>query len=330
MIFEALPTAKAHKVIQWTGDNLKEVLEFTGKSEHFDEWFSSFEEYESFVKEHGYTFKLFGDRSTQVAHVGDYITKSFDRKRVWSQDEFSKHFVLSEMEESQLMGECEVHDSPKMQKLEEGIKSMENDDLNTLTPSTEAESPEYEAGPKYSKLTEDDITGIKENFSGCSREDVLQHLISLIDDKKVLESKISDWWEASNSISLSWHLNVDYNLNYMNIVDTLDVLINAARNAEEVLSVDTMAMSWLSHKYPLALAQMIIARRKFKTIDNDGLYVFTNYFTESLSKLKRDPNRREQHVIEEKEMWEDYVETYDYWKGQPKFVELKENKGEEL
>ncbi|MBF4307411.1 hypothetical protein, partial [Vibrio anguillarum] len=95
MIFEALPTAKAHKVIQWTGDNLKEVLEFTGKSEHFDEWFSSFEEYESFVKEHGYTFKLFGDRSTQVAHVGDYITKSFDRKRVWSQDEFSKHFVLS-------------------------------------------------------------------------------------------------------------------------------------------------------------------------------------------------------------------------------------------
>lgn len=175
--------------------------------------------------------------------------------------------------------------------------------------------------PKYSKLTEDDVAEFQAMFSENSRDEIIEHLISLIDDKKVLESKISDWWESSNSISLHRYLNVDYNPNYMNIVDTLDVLINTARNTEEVLSVDTMAMSWLSHKYPLALAQMIIARRKFKTIDNEGLYVFTNYFKERLSKLKRDPSRREQHVIKENEMWEDYVESYDYWKGQPKFVE---------
>lgn len=177
---------------------------------------------------------------------------------------------------------------------------------------------ENQASPRYSKLTEDEVLELKEQFSGDSREDIVEHLIRSIDHKFVLESKISDWWEYCNSINFHRCLNVDYNPSYMNIVETLDVLIKIAKKAEAVLTVDTLAMSWLSHKYPLALAQMIIARRNFKTVDNEELYVFTNYFTERLSKLKRDPSRREQHVIKENEMWEDYVESYDYWKGEPR------------
>lgn len=100
MVFTALPLAKKHEVIRWTGDNLQEVLQFTGKAERFDEWFGSFEEYESFVKEHGYTFKLFGDRSTQIAHVGDYITKFAGQKRVWSKEEFAKSFILTDLNKS--------------------------------------------------------------------------------------------------------------------------------------------------------------------------------------------------------------------------------------
>lgn len=34
----------------WNGENLKEVIDFTGKSPKWDEYFKSFEEYELFVK----------------------------------------------------------------------------------------------------------------------------------------------------------------------------------------------------------------------------------------------------------------------------------------
>ena len=47
--------------ITWTGKNLKEVLEFTGKYKRFDEWFGSFEEYEKYVKAHHNIFKLFNE-----------------------------------------------------------------------------------------------------------------------------------------------------------------------------------------------------------------------------------------------------------------------------
>ena len=45
--------------IVWTGDNLKEVINFVGKSPWFDEWFKSWEEYESYVKSHNNIFKIF-------------------------------------------------------------------------------------------------------------------------------------------------------------------------------------------------------------------------------------------------------------------------------
>ena len=45
--------------IIWTGDNLKEVLDFVGKAPWFDEWFKSWEEYEDYVKSHNNIFKIF-------------------------------------------------------------------------------------------------------------------------------------------------------------------------------------------------------------------------------------------------------------------------------
>lgn len=47
--------------IVWTGDNLKDVLTFTGVSPLFSKWFRSFEEYEGYVRSHGNVFKLFND-----------------------------------------------------------------------------------------------------------------------------------------------------------------------------------------------------------------------------------------------------------------------------
>ena len=86
-----------YEFIQWTGDNLKDVIKFTGKHPNFDNWFDSFEDYESHVKEDGNTFKLFSGSSCMVASVGDYILKQniHDEQRcsVLSKENFDKYYV---------------------------------------------------------------------------------------------------------------------------------------------------------------------------------------------------------------------------------------------
>ncbi len=66
-------------MIQWKGDNLKEVIGFTGKNKNFDKWFTSFEEYERYVHEHNNIFKLFNeDGSHYEVPVGAWIVKTPD------------------------------------------------------------------------------------------------------------------------------------------------------------------------------------------------------------------------------------------------------------
>ena len=70
---------KELKKIQWTGDNLKEVIEFTGRSPKFDEWFKTWEEYEEYVRSHGNIFKMFfEDGSHYEVPVGSWIIKTPD------------------------------------------------------------------------------------------------------------------------------------------------------------------------------------------------------------------------------------------------------------
>lgn len=66
-----------YTAIQWTGDNLKDVLDFTGKSIRFNEWFKSFEDYAALVALEGHTFKLFDPFGNYrgIAYKGDYIVK---------------------------------------------------------------------------------------------------------------------------------------------------------------------------------------------------------------------------------------------------------------
>lgn len=63
------------EAIQWTGNNLKEVIEFTGKHPKFSEWFKSFEEYEEYVKKDGNILKIFTLEGTMGASIGDYIIR---------------------------------------------------------------------------------------------------------------------------------------------------------------------------------------------------------------------------------------------------------------
>ena len=76
-------------MIQWTGNNLKEVIEFTGKSDKFEKWFKSWDEYEAYVRDSGNILKLFceGDDHYKVP-VGAWIIKTPDGHNIPSCFEF--------------------------------------------------------------------------------------------------------------------------------------------------------------------------------------------------------------------------------------------------
>lgn len=65
----------AIEAIQWTGKNLAEVLEFTGKSPRFDEWFDSFSCYSKHVVDSGNKFKIFTLEGVMTADVGDWVIR---------------------------------------------------------------------------------------------------------------------------------------------------------------------------------------------------------------------------------------------------------------
>ena len=81
-------------MIQWKGDNLKEVVGFTGKDKNFEKWFKSFEEYERYVLEHNNIFKLFNaDGSHYEVPVGAWIVKTPDGYNVASKAIFRQKSV---------------------------------------------------------------------------------------------------------------------------------------------------------------------------------------------------------------------------------------------
>lgn len=78
-----LQQEQPNSMIQWTGNNLKEVIDFIGKSPKFGEWFKSWEEFESYVHSHGDILKLFSeDGSHYEVPVGAWIVKTPDSYNV--------------------------------------------------------------------------------------------------------------------------------------------------------------------------------------------------------------------------------------------------------
>ncbi len=110
-------------MIKWTGNNLKEVIEFTGKSPRFDEWFKTWDEYESYVHSHGNIFKLFNEDGTHLeVPVGAWIFKTPDGQNVPSTflyqeqpvceelgREMDRFFTSEEYEEAEKAGFGEAH-----------------------------------------------------------------------------------------------------------------------------------------------------------------------------------------------------------------------------
>ena len=66
-------------MVPWKGDNLKQVVKFTGKSPKFDEWFKTWEDFENYVHSHNNIFKIFNeDGSHYEVPVGAWIIKTPD------------------------------------------------------------------------------------------------------------------------------------------------------------------------------------------------------------------------------------------------------------
>ena len=63
------------EAIQYTGANLREVLDFTGKHPRWGEWFKSFEDYEAHVCSDRGVFKVLTLEGTMEALPGDWIIR---------------------------------------------------------------------------------------------------------------------------------------------------------------------------------------------------------------------------------------------------------------
>lgn len=61
------------EAIQYTGTNLKEVLEFTGKHPSWHKWFDSFESYQKYVDGDNGNFHIVTPEGTMKASIGDWI-----------------------------------------------------------------------------------------------------------------------------------------------------------------------------------------------------------------------------------------------------------------
>lgn len=61
--------------IQWTGDNIEDVLMFTGKHPKWDTWFKNMDDYIHHVRLEHNTFKVFTLEGVMTANQGDWIIR---------------------------------------------------------------------------------------------------------------------------------------------------------------------------------------------------------------------------------------------------------------
>lgn len=81
--------------IEWTGANLEDVLEFTGRHPKFDEWFESFEQYAEHVARDGFEFKIFTEYGPVIAVPGEFIVKEHGQTTcVWTKEAFHQIFKV--------------------------------------------------------------------------------------------------------------------------------------------------------------------------------------------------------------------------------------------
>lgn len=86
--------------IQWTGDNLAQVIEFTGKHPRWGEWFKSMDEYIAHVRDDGNRFKIFTLEGVMDALPGDWIIRGVQGEHYpCKPDIFAETYAPAELQE---------------------------------------------------------------------------------------------------------------------------------------------------------------------------------------------------------------------------------------
>lgn len=102
MKYQSVVGAMTVEAVQYTGDNLQEVLEFTGKHPAWNKWFKSFDDYKTYVEQHDNIFKvlsIYDIRDSQKAYPSNWIAK-FPKGSilVYSDVAFKYHYKLAQGE----------------------------------------------------------------------------------------------------------------------------------------------------------------------------------------------------------------------------------------
>ncbi len=109
---------KEQMMIQWTGNNLKDLIEFTGKSPRFNEWFKSWDDYEDYVRQHGNIFKMFNDDGSHLeVPVGAWIVKTPDKRCVASK------FTLKQPESEKIAAAYQLGLADKEKQMKKELRS---------------------------------------------------------------------------------------------------------------------------------------------------------------------------------------------------------------
>lgn len=86
--------------IQWTGDNLPAVIEFTGKHPRWSDWFADMDEYVAHVRVDGNRFKIFTLEGVMDALPGDWIIRGIHGEHYpCKPDIFSATYEPAELQE---------------------------------------------------------------------------------------------------------------------------------------------------------------------------------------------------------------------------------------
>lgn len=84
------------EAIEYTGDNLEEVIDFTGKHPNWEQWFDSFDEYRKHVEADGNIFKVISPIMTKHAVPGDFVVRDAidDTIHIYKPDAFKEMYQL--------------------------------------------------------------------------------------------------------------------------------------------------------------------------------------------------------------------------------------------
>lgn len=182
-------------MIQWQGNNLKEVIDFTGKDKNFEKWFKSFEEYEKYVDDHNGIFKLFNaDGSHYEVPIGSWIVKTPDGYNVASKAFFRQNSARSE-EDSDMVDDI-VKSLKKYQlkmpnyRVELQIRWLK------LLKDRVLPQPKQEWSEEDEKIKESIITGLEMLKDGASDKSLIALYNKKIDWLKSLKDRYT--WKPSD------------------------------------------------------------------------------------------------------------------------------------